>query len=300
MKKILFLFLLIHIKIYSQDKKPILTEEYLSKHKYLEFLLRPDAKSQANFFNFSYQYVYTPKGNSFHTAGFHPTLGFNFARFFSRKFILGVCIDFKTFKGFTTQQFSNDFISNFNSNYISTYSNPVDSAKASLVKSAINDQNNSSGHYIRGNYFYNLGIIFSPFPGKYGSFVFQYKIGNREYPVWGLHGNTILTNSGSKGTDEWEPFEISARTYQISFKPYSFFGNTYSMPIAFRTDEYGKNDGVFIEIFKAFTITLYYEELNLRDATFYSTPIGNFVKQLFMDKYGTIKNYGIKIGFGLY
>ena len=93
----------------------------------------------------------------------HLNLGFNIARFFSKKFILGVSTDFKIFPGYTKQYFSNQFIQDFNSNYIQIYDNELDSARAEVLYKTVNKIDN---YRIKGNIILDFGFSFSPFPQK--------------------------------------------------------------------------------------------------------------------------------------
>ncbi|MCC6372671.1 MAG: hypothetical protein IT236_16830 [Bacteroidia bacterium] len=250
------------------------------KNKYLHFLAQPGKGAQARMLTVSYQFLYSPPGGAFRTCGLYPGFGWNLARFVSDKFILGICVDAKGVKGFTRQYFSSEFTNDFNSAYIQQYTDPRDSARAGYVKDAIN------GKGMHGNYLGNIGIMFSPFPQKYGGILIIVKKGYRDYPIFGTYGDKRIAD----GERENVSFDLSGNfSLEVSLKPVALFQNTY---INLNEEEF--------DISKLFTLSFYYERLQLKNASFDGMPLKNMVNASFMNKYGITQSFGFKIGLMLY
>ena len=274
-------FSLLNIISFGQNKD---TTAFIDKHRYLKFLLVPDKNAQATLLTVGWQYLYSPWGKTLKTSGLHPSFGLNLARFFSNKFVLGVFADLKGVKGFTQQKFSNEFINDFNNSFITTYDNQADSAKAYTVKDAVNS---TQGHRFHGNYYGNIGIMFSPFPQKHGGIMLSIKKGYRSYPIFGTYGNKFLRN----GEAENVLLDLSNNyAFAVTFKPATFFHKTTSN---FEELE-GKDFWQFI------TVGFYYEQIYLKNATFDGMRFDSMVNPSFINKYGTDNRYGITLGLAIY
>ncbi|MGZ4033503.1 MAG: hypothetical protein ACXVP4_01455 [Bacteroidia bacterium] len=254
------------------------------KSKYLNYLLNPDENSQAALMSISWQYLYAPQSKTFTIGGMHLNVGLNLARFFTKKFIFGICYDLKEFDGFTKQHFSQQFVNDFNYNFIPTYSNAKDSAIAYTLKGGINKE---SGFGTIGNTFENIGISFSPFPQKYGGILIQIKKGNRVFPYWGIYTNKLL--SKDDGSNIYLQLN-NCYSFEVCFKPYKFFNSK-------RTE---LNNLKGKDFYKFIVVSLYYERITLKNATFDDKPLSEIVNKDFITKYNTDDHFGIKIGFGIY
>jgi hypothetical protein len=259
------------------------TISFADKHKYFRFLSGSENDGHATMFTAAWQYLYSPSawGKTFRTGGMQPSIGINIARFFSSKFVLGLFIDIKGVKGFTQQKFSSEFINNFNNCFITSYTDQADSAKAYTVKDAIN------GHSFAGNYCGDYGIMFSPFPQKYGGVMICVKKGYRSYPIFGTYGNKYIHNGDA---DDVTLDLSNIYTFEIKIKPATFFhegNNNFE-------DLHSKDYWQF------FTIGFYCERLYLKNATFDGMRFDNMVNTSFINKYGTSTRYGITIGFAIY
>lgn len=254
------------------------------KDNYLHYLLISNENTKAALVNFNIQYLYMPKVEALATGGLHINIGVNLARFFTRKFILGVSADVKFFLGYTQQPLPKEFVDDFNKNFIYSHPSKKDSARAYTLKEAINHTN---GYGIKGNNFGNYGISFSPFPDRWGAFLLQVKYGYRNFPFLG----PLISDVQNPDVSPY--FHLILKdiyTVELSFKPYKFFNSKFHTPNELRL----KN------IYKHILISLYYERLNFKNATFNNTPLTKYVDQSFINKYSGINQFGIKLGLGIY
>lgn len=256
----------------------------INKNKYLHYLLISNENTKAALINFNVQYLYMPKVEALATGGLHINVGVNFARFFTRKFILGISVDIKFFLGYTQQILPAKFVNDFNENFIHNQPTKMDSVSAYTLKEAINRTN---GYGIKGNNFGNYGISFSPFPDKWGAFLVQAKYGYRNFPFFGPLNSNVQN-------PEISPYLHlilkDIYTIELSFKPYKFFHSKFYTPKEFRLKS----------LYKHILISLYYERLNFRNATFNATPLTKYVNQTFISKYSRINQFGVKLGLGIY
>lgn len=271
MKKAILILILFTGKLQAQTEKKD-SSTFVDRHKYMKFLLEPREDAQACMFMASWQYLYSAPswGKAFRTCGLQPIIGLNLARFFSNKFILGVCLDVKGVKGFTRQYFSQDLRNDFNNDFISSYTDVADSGRAYLVSRAIN------GIGMSGNYLGEYGIMFSPFPKKFGGIMLVLKKGYRSYVIHGTYGNKYVYD----GEQDNATIDLSGNySAEITFKPLVFSKETR---------------------FNVLVVSLYYERLNLKDATFADMRFDKMVSDEFLKKYGVTDRFGIKLGFALY
>lgn len=254
---------------------------FLDKHKYLKFLLMPDSSSQARMFTAGVQYLRTVQHETVRSSGTHWSAGFNVARFFTNKHILGVFIDVKVLKGFTSQKFSRQFIDDFNSGFRESYNTPEDSARAYLLKQRIN----SSSMF--GNYMGNVGIMLSLFPQKYGGVMLSVKKGYRSYVISGIYENKYI----GEGKQEIALFDLADNyAFELTIKPYTFFKNSM----------FPASTTVGDNFLRLFTLSFYYERTNLQKASIEGLPLDYITSASFMQKYGKTDLYGFKIGLMIY
>jgi hypothetical protein len=259
-------------------------EAPIYKHKYQKFLFIPDSSTQASLMSVSYQYLYIPQTQALRAGGTSLNVGLNLARFFSNKFILGICYDLKDFSGSTNQRISKDFVNSFNSAFKSSTASVADSASAYTLRGGLNG---TPGYGIHGNTFQNFGVSFSPFPQKYGGVLVQMKIGYRIFPFSSAYPSQLLNSRG----DEFVYLQLNkCYSVDICFKPYKFF----------RSGRVVLNHLKVQEIYKFIVCSLYYEQLNFNAATFNGMPISQMVGHEFISKYSKVNNFGVKFGFALY
>lgn len=250
---------------------------------YWEFLRYPNDKSQNHFFTYNYQFFYSTTGKTLGARGTMANFGINLARFFSTKIILGVVADIKILPGVWPIKPSNSFTSDFNTNFLKTYDTQTDSANASVVKDAFNNNNQN----IIGQNIFNFGVAVSLFPQKYGGILLQVKYGSTGFQIHGVNGNKYINNGGN---DKVGMYVSGNWIYEITFKPAAFFYNTYIF-----TDR--ETDDKF---FNSFVLSFYYERLNLKSAEFNGTKLDKMVSNDFINKYGIDNRFGFKIGFAFY
>ncbi|MGZ4078923.1 MAG: hypothetical protein ACXVDW_15670, partial [Bacteroidia bacterium] len=218
-------------------------------------------------------------------------IGLNLARFFSKKIILGMNVDFKIWGRNTKQFLSNKFIDDFNSAFVYSYSDEKDSARALYLQNAVNGTN---GHSFKGNIFADVGISFSPFPSKYGGILFQVKRGDREIFIT---GNAGFLPPPYKNETYVPIFYITkVYSFELSFKPISIFKET-------ETDfnkitHYQKRK--ISRICEGIIVSFYYEKLQLKNANVDGMSLDKMLNQRFISKYNNLNNFGIKIGLGIY
>jgi hypothetical protein len=253
-----------------------------AQRKYIDFL-KTDSTCGTFLFTGSYQYLYTGQLHSFHTCGFHPGFGVNLARFFSKKFVLGICADLDGFKGlFTQQHFPDGFVRDFNAGFVRHYSNPADSARAYAVRTAIN---RSPRYYFRGNYLGDLGVMISPFPQRYGGLMLVLKTGYRSYPIFGTYGNGYIADG--EADDVTLDFGRT-RSIELIVKPLTLLRKQSMW-------DNGSLAGLYF-----MTVSFYAEQLDLGRGNFDGMPFSEMVSPEFVSKYSGLTTYGFKIGITIY
>ncbi len=254
------------------------------KSTYLKYLIQPDSNGKAYFFNFRAQYLYVTPDKPFRRGGMTFNFAFNLARFFSKKFILGITCDTRfAFAGQIRQHFSFPFIEDFNNNFIPTQSTLKDSATADVLYRAINNE----GIIIKGNHPLYFGVCFSPFPQKYGGFIIEFKRGGSSYPFYGDYDGKAINDNG-----ENSPAMLITKnnySFDLSFVPYLFFRSGRPHPFNSKLRDFHK----FI------VVTLTYEKFSLKNSTFNGRPLSNMVTQDFIARYSDKYYFGIKVGIGI-
>jgi len=287
MKKILIILLFLSIKTFAHNNQKTDSTTFITKSKYLTYLFLPDSNTKTSLFNIRYQYLYLQRDLPFRRGGTCFNFGINLARFFSKKFILGLSIDGRLFfNGLTKQHFSNEFIKDFNDNYISEYSSYKDSLTASVLHDGINKNNDI---YIRGSYPWFYCISFSPFPDKWGGFLLEIKKGGAAYTFYGKYDAKYL--SPYQENDPIFLLTNNIISFELSSKPSKFFNSKVT-----RFVEISKPK----DFFNLLVISLYYERFSLIDSKFNGQSLSTMVDQKFITKYSNQNYFGVKIGFGLY
>jgi len=278
---IFFCLFFFHLQAQIENEDSL---DLVENKPWLNFLQFPDSNAQAHLFMANWQYTYAPWGKMMQTGGMQASFGINVARFFSDQFVLGFCVDLKAVKGLNVQHFSREVREDFNSSFNTTYISPADSARAYTFQEGING---STTHDFLGNYIGRFGIVFSPFPQKYGGFLLSVKRGYCDFPVFGSYGNSYLGN----GKSENILFRTKANySVELTMKPYTFFKNGYV-----RT-----NDLHWKDLLKSAVISFYYERLNIQNGTFDGLRLDQMVNADFIAKYGIDHRFGVKVGWALY
>lgn len=287
MRNIFIVFILFIATISAQaQKSDSLVSPFIVKHKYLNFLLLPDSNSKATLLNIRLSYLFTPPRYPFRRGGFSYEVGLNLARFFSKKFILGITYESKVFAGgFTKQHFSREFVNDFNNNFITEYSNSNDSLRASIFYNGINGVNNNYVVVAFPEYF---GISFSPFPQKWGGFMLTVKKGGTSYFFNGNYDAKSLDPNKENSILYLQTFKNIA--FDLSFKPYKFFTNENVTP--FNSDKFN--------YWGLLLVSLCCDRFSFASSEFNYQSINTFVRKDFITKYSNKYYFGIKLSVYAY
>ncbi len=253
------------------------------KQSYLEFL-KVDTSAANSYFYGGTHYVQSLIQTDFRSNGIYGQIGFNLARLFSKKMILGVTVDFKGWKGFNAWKPSDAFRDDFNAAYLPNVTTPEDLAKAEMIKNAINNVENKN---FQGNYFGRIGVSFSPFPRSFGGFMIEFKRGYCSFPIYGYFDNPNIDNADSDFAffDFWK-----VNSGSIYFKPFTFRSSCKTQSFTSSRQDW-KN---------YITIGFHYERLDLSEGEFYGINLQDVVKDEFLKNHGIQNRFGISLGIGLY
>ena len=254
-----------------------------SSNNYWQFL-KYDSTAQNSYFFGGIHYVQTPIATDFRANGLYLQGGFNIARLFSKKIIIGLTLDWKGWKGINRWHPSASFTSDFNEAFSPQVSTPEDIAKADMIKNAVNNVDNK---YFQGNYFGRIGVAVCPFPRKYGSIMLEIKRGYSSFPIYGYLDDPNIDNGSS----------------DFAFLD---FGNVYSGSLYFKPFNFSKktrrtNYTEAREDWKNYlSIGLHYERMALNESSFYGLGLSDMLSENFMSKYANQHRFGISIGCGIY
>lgn len=253
-----------------------------AQSNYRDFLRR-DSSQQNSFLMGGYNFLKVPHSVNFRADGLYFHLGFNVARFVSKKIILGVCIDHKGAKGIFGWNTGSAFASEFSLAYSPLNGSQADSAKSQILYNALT----SPTKKFVGNYIANIGIMFSPFPQKYGGILIELKRGGRSFPIDGNYGNPYINNDGSEFA-----FLDVRKVYcgSIYFKPFTLSKKSVNDSFEKTVNEWRHK----------IIVGFHYERLNLSDSDFYGVSIPQLVSTDFMSKHGIEHRFGFSLGFGIY
>lgn len=260
---------------FSQDS----TKKLEKEHPYINFL-STDEKSQTHLFTVGVKYqamVYSP---SFSSNGHYVYAGLNLARFFSRKFVVGMSVDLRPLVGFLYRQPSPGFVNDFNNNFNTSFESQQDSATAYLLKKYLSDRQ------IWGCSFASYGVMFSLFPNRYGGVLLSAKHGIVNYRLSNVYGNKFVNN----GEADNLYFGFYYGQCELTFKPYALFKNSY----------FNFDDESGAGILKAITVSVFYEQMRIRGAKINGVNWDRIVNASFMSKYGVSQRFGLSLGIGIY
>jgi hypothetical protein len=160
----------------------------------LKDFFKADSTEQCRFLNGSIHYNYSPEPGDFYIGGLFLHGGVNIARFFSKNMILGICADFKPFKGTNYWKPNASFQSDFLQSYTPDLTSTETAARSEMIRNAVLGTENKQ---FQGNYFGNIGIQFSPFPQQWGAWMLEVKRGYRSFPIYGYLDDPNIENYGS-------------------------------------------------------------------------------------------------------
>ena len=278
---LLVLFSVISFYGFNQDKSRD-NHVVLELRKYFKGIVTPEPEDQNHLFNFQYKYMYSPWGKTIGARGGMFNFGINLGRFFSNKIIIGPVADMKLYPGGArANKLTSEFLNDFNASFTLNNSTLLDSVNSLVYSSNFNKDG------IRGNSMFNLGVMISLFPQKFGALMLQIKKGGTSFQFHNMiYGNTFVNGGGNDKVGMW----VSNNwTYELIIKPFAFFRNTF----------YSKyHGGQYLS--NSFVISFYYERLNFRSSEFNGTKLIEIVNDSFISKYGIDNRFGIKIGLAFY
>ncbi len=272
---------------------------------YRNFLTH-DSSQQNSYMTGAVNVLYSQDGKSGPGGkGYSLSVGINVGRFFSKQIVFGATFDLKILNGQWGYKYSQTYKSDFNKSFKINSQSPSDSGRANFMYDLVNtgmDRNNSSGYRpaIDGNTFYEYGIMFSPFPNKFGGFLLKAQRGSYSYRIAGVYGNKYI--EGGQADNLYFASDIQYR-FELSFKPLAFFRNTclsnsaYSNFIPHRKIEYEKHK---LEFLDALSVSVYYERISYQNSEIDGYKLSSFLNPWFMSKYGIDEYFGVKISFGIY
>lgn len=249
----------------------------------LEYFLVTDSTASASPFSFKCMYGYQFPNGFFRTGGTSLDVGANLARFFSKKIILGVGLEYKYAQYRGAQSLTQELKDEFNANYTPNWTNRFDSIRSATLHGAIND---IDSNYIQGTNYYAWSINFSPFPDRFGGILLQYKLGNSAFAMAGSSSAYYDGREKPRMTIK----KVQDHTLELSFHPYKFFTNK-------RTSLRGMKINHF---YKTFVVSFYGKKTSLNNATFGVDPLSKYVKQDFIDQYRDVYSFGVKVGVGIW
>jgi len=279
---LLFLCFLISAPAICQEGQ-IDPETSYSKN-YVRLLIYGDSSTRCSLVNFSYKFLVNAGTEGFAFKGAHLGLGLNIARFFTDKFIAGVCIETKQWQGGLKQQLPAAFREEF-----AAYLQPVTGNEdlenaANVLEGGISGQ---AGYSITGNGFSAVGIQLSPFPDRYGGLMLTISRGGGIFSFNGPPNEIYHPEKGGSYLDLSMRRDIGM---ELCMSPYKF--------LRFRERE-SLADPSYRFILRAVTVSFYYERLSFSRSRFYTEPLSTFVTSGFFTGMKPVKNIGFKIGFGI-
>lgn len=259
-----------------------------------------DTNSRTHYVYLSYGYTRAPRNVTFTTGGGRFEIGLNVARFFSDKFFLGITFGTQClFSNSVNQNLSNEFVTDFNNNFFLNADNLEDSAQALTLKGGINNKNKFG---INANLINSFGILFSPFPDRFGGIALQVNYASNLFGFYGV--NNIRPRVYDWDSNLTSLHSIRSWQYEIKLKPYYFFKKGKVVVLNEDNEQYFPTKSEFkntaLNIAKATTISFYLETLSFKNTGFAGKSLNEYVKQPFLDKYEKDYHFGFKIAFAVY
>lgn len=248
---------------------------------YAQFPLRDSLHNFSPLLYASYNYSQVISGDVLPSNGINFSLGLNAGRIFETKFVLGIAVDVRFWRLLGSNNKYDYLKDDVNKYIISDQNNAVDSARVSLLQEAFNDNANK---YFWRSYLKRFGIMFSPYPDSYGSFMLLLKRGNYNLPIEGTYGNKHLNNGESEFIDFVVPLDYHI---QLTCKPFTLFNWKHEKKFANFIRNY-------------FLLSIYYEKLNLSKARLDGEKLTRYLQSDFFEKYKNSAHIGINISVGFY
>jgi hypothetical protein len=230
----------------------------------------------------SYGFAQTCFGKVLPASGTSFNLGLNVAAFFSKKYVLGVMVEGRVFKFFGTNRKYGKIRGDVNAALIYTQPDARDSARVLFLADAFNS--NPDRHFFGSNQ-YRYGIIFSPYPDKYGGFLLAVKRGINNYPISGAYRYFDIVKYESESYIYIDlPVDVCV---EVTCKPLLSL--------------HEKRQGKYIDfISQNLVLSAYWEHVSINRAQLNQAPITHFLKPDFFARNGTDNHFGFKVSFGFY
>ncbi len=266
---ILFVFLLFTFReSYTQNKQNI--------KRYISFLKR-DSLQNNTYLTVSCNFMYSSIGKiSQGGRGCYLSLGLNLARFFSKKIVLGVTFDLQPFSGLWNHKFKQNYINDFNQHYSTTSLGTIDSGRVQTVYNSLNNNINYD-HF--GNQHTSYGIMFSPYPTKYGGLMLILKRGQINYRV---------SNGGSLDSQETDNLFITVPIdykFELVCKPFYLFRQN------------NKRKYLWLNYFQ---VSAFFQKVSWKDAKIDGLAFNRFMSPTFQNKYSCDYHFGFTFRIGIY
>ncbi|PCJ63649.1 MAG: hypothetical protein COA58_16055 [Bacteroidetes bacterium] len=229
----------------------------------------------------------TTMGDVLPTYGGHVSLGLNPGVLIKKGIVLGVFFDLRWLKNLGSSNEYGKITNAINTHIIKNHDNELDSARSAFLQTAFSHTKNDKKYFL-GSYLGNWGIMFSPYPDRYGGLMLQVKRGSREFPIYGVYGDSILGDDSNGNSIEWLNFKIPNNIeIQLTSKPLTFFKQRKEIP---KYPSWRDN----------FFVSFFYRQPSLKRAEFDNQPLSKFLKPAFFEQYGTSHQFGFKVSFGIY
>ena len=271
LKLILFVFLS-YSSIAQIDSSKFSPSKF---QQYIKFLTMDSLKGGNSMLIPSYNFMYTNCGAITHAGrGTYVGLGLNVARLFSKKFVLGIGIELKAWKGLWSDNLKSDFVNDFNAGFQNNLIDINDSARAQTLKDCFNG---SQGLTRRGTFYANYTLFFSPFPQTYGGFMLIVKYGGFGIPINGTYGKIF-----NPGGADWVSFSIPGKfCFELACKPLNF-KKKHNVPAP------------------TLACSIFYQRLNWKEANFDGLKWNTFMSEDFINKYAIQDHFGFTLKFTYY
>lgn len=207
------------------------------------------------------------------SSGFQASLSINLARLFTKKIVLGLALESGIAPEFSSNR-KYGYLTPAVNDYIQL--NQADSSDMLRAEFLSNTFNRGE---FKGCLRSNLGIVFSPFPDKYGEMIFFLSKGLMRFPFAGKSTNPALN--------------------------YDWYFNSLDVPVLFKA----------MLLFKPLTLTkmkddnflkdhlhlgFYVQKTALKDAVYFDSPLEHYLNPAFFSgKRKTELHFGMRIGIGL-
>lgn len=230
----------------------------------------------------SYGFSQTIHGKVLPVSGANFNIGLNVAGFFRKKYILGVMVEGRVFKFLGSNRRYGRIRSDVNATINYSQPDERDSARVLFLSDAFNS--NADRHFFGSNQ-YRYGIIFSPFPDKFGGFLLAVKRGVNNYPISGAYKFLDIVKYESESYIYLDlPVDASV---ELTCKPFLFL--------------YKKRQGKYIDVIsRNLFVSVFWDRVSMNRARINQSKLTNFLHPDFFARNGTDNHFGFKVSFGFY